>query len=92
MNQDAAVTRVRFARGPGFFTPFEFRDQFVIGEVGFGGCEVAVMLAADAQHAVGQSENSIRISIFSEIFQERIERSAIVATEQMDYFPVLFGG
>lgn len=73
MDQDAAVAGVVSARCPGFFTPFEFGGQFVVGEVGLFRRGVTKVLAGDVELPVFPIEDVVGIFIAAEIAEERVE-------------------
>ncbi len=88
MYENAAITRIGFARSPRFFAPAELGDEFVIGVVRFASGEVAVILAADAQHAVGESEDVIGIIFPPKLFQIGIEIIEIFMVQKMNDFAI----
>lgn len=73
VNENAAVAGIALARSPCFFAPFEFGDEFVVGEVGLFGGDVAVVLAGDVQGAVFPVEDVVGIFVAAKIAEEGVE-------------------
>ena len=63
VHENSAVTGVGRTVAPGFFAPFKFSNEFVVGEVGLFGGDITVTLAADMQDAVFPGEDVMGIVI-----------------------------
>ena len=88
VDEDAAVAGFIGTVAPGFFTPFEFGEEFVVGKIGLFGRGVSVVLAADVQLAVLPGEDVVGIVVDCAAFEEGVE---IIGLEEVDDFGFVGG-
>src|SRR5262249_25431886 len=68
---------------PGLFSPFELYDQMIV-LVFLLGDETAPGLARDADHAVLDGEDAIRVLVLAMTLEPGVEALKVLAIEQVD--------